>query len=210
MDSLPVITLILLVMLIFPSPSKIVGIILVLSFIVFCYYTIRNKLSVGKLKKKEPEDMIHKIILPIEIYKNVFLIIVGLIGLLLSSNFAVKSSSNIALIMGIPKLVIGATLIAIGTSLPEIATTWEAVKESHKDLAIGNIVGSCMTNITLILGIVIIFSPLNINITVFSELIAFVLLATILLWSFLGSWGRRKIDRKEGIIFLILYALFVW
>lgn len=108
--------------------------------------------------------------------------------------------------MGIPKTLIGATIIALGTSLPEIAISLKAITEEQSELALGNIVGSCFTNITLILGIVLLASPLRVNMVVFSDLVTFSLIANLFLWYFL-TVGR--ISLREGAILLFIYGLFL-
>jgi len=192
---------------IFPSPSRLFGVILFLFFWVFIYYVIKEKIGIHVLKNKDKDyKNSHK---PIKIYKSLFLLILGFFGILLSSNFTIESASNIAKAFGISEFVIGSTIIALGASIPELATTWEATKEGHKNLAIGNVIGESYIYVTLILGLVIMISPLKIEMAPFSELIFFVFLSTIFFWAFLGSWGRRRIDRLEGIILLILYFIFI-
>jgi len=204
---LPIIVLIISTFFIFPSPSRLFGVILFLFFWVFIYYVIKEKIGIHVLKNKDKDyKNSHK---PIKIYKSLFLLILGFFGILLSSNFTIESASNIAKAFGISEFVIGSTIIALGASIPELATTWEATKEGHKNLAIGNVIGESYIYVTLILGLVIMISPLKIEMAPFSELIFFVFLSTIFFWAFLGSWGRRRIDRLEGIILLILYFIFI-
>lgn len=120
--------------------------------------------------------------------------------------FIVESASTIAVGVGIPTVVIGATIIAFGTSIPELATSVSSARKGHFDLALGNIVGSGFINVTLILGVALIASPLNVNIAAFSNLALFSLIVNLFLWYFLGS-GRMS--WREGALFLILYAAFL-
>lgn len=209
LNILPILALIIFMFIMLPYPNKFIGIILLSGFIFFAYYSIKKKMAVSRLREREPEDIIHKIVLPTEFYKNIFIIIIGFLGVLLSAYFVVRSASNIALLLGVAQIIIGSILVAIGTSLPEFAIAWQSVKEGHQNLAIGNIVGSCMINSTLILGLVILLSKFSINMIIFSKILFFVLLSTILFWTFLGSWGRRRLERFEGMMLLGVYALFV-
>jgi cation:H+ antiporter len=122
------------------------------------------------------------------------------------SYFIIETASNLATSVGIPKVVIGATIIGVGTSLPELVTSLDAIKKGHADLALGNIVGSCFMNITLILGITLVAAPFSVNIEVFSKLIIFSLISNLFLSYFLSN---EKIGWQEGAIFLFIYCLFL-
>lgn len=130
----------------------------------------------------------------------------GAFGVIVSSFFLVGSASHIAEIMGIPKTLLGATIIALGTSLPEISISLKAITKKRSTIALGNIVGSCFTNITLILGVVLLASPLRVDMTVFSDLVTFSLIANLFLWYFL-TIGR--VSLREGAILLFIYGLFL-
>ena len=122
------------------------------------------------------------------------------------SYFIIETASNLATSVGIPKVVIGATIIGVGTSLPELVTSLDAIKKGHADLALGNIVGSCFMNITLILGITLVAEPFSVNIEVFSKLIIFSLISNLFLSYFLSN---EKIGWQEGAIFLFIYCPFL-
>lgn len=132
--------------------------------------------------------------------------LVGATLVIATAFFIVESASNIAVGVGIPTVVIGATIIAFGTSIPEFATSVSSARKGHFDLALGNIVGSGFINITLILGVALIASPLTVNIAAFSNLALFSLIVNLFLWYFLGS---GKISWREGALFLTLYAAFL-
>ncbi|MGQ9691525.1 MAG: sodium:calcium antiporter [Thermoproteota archaeon] len=95
---------------------------------------------------------------------------IGITGVILSSDFPVKSTVKIALFIGIPSPIISATIIALGTSFPELSLDIQAMLKEHVTLAFGDVMGSCFTNITLILGTTLLFSPVRINIKVFFRL----------------------------------------
>ncbi len=132
--------------------------------------------------------------------------LVGATIVIATAFFIVESASTIATSIGIPSVVIGATIIAFGTSIPEFATSISSVRKGHFDLALGNIVGSGFINVTLILGVALIASPLNISIAAFSNLALTSLIVNLFLWYFLGN-GRMS--WREGALFLILYVAFL-
>ena len=103
-------------------------------------------------------------------------------------------------------MIIGATVIAFGTSVPELATSVDSVRKGFLDLAVGNIVGSCFINITLILGLTFLLAPLNVNMSAFTDLILFSLIANIMLWYMLQN---TNVSKREGAILLAIYIIFI-
>jgi cation:H+ antiporter len=138
--------------------------------------------------------------------KYTLLSILGAVGVVASAYFIVDSASYIAGQIGVPPVIIGATVVAFGTSIPELTTSVAAVRRGHLDLALGNIVGSCFMNITLILGVSLVTSPLNIDMSAFSDLALFSLITNLFLWYFLSS---EKITWREGSILLFMYFIFL-
>jgi len=120
--------------------------------------------------------------------------------------FIVDSSTFIAESVGVSRVVIGATIVAFGTSIPEFATSVSSARRGHFDLALGNIVGSGFINITPILGVALMASPLTVNIAALSNLVMFSLIINLFLWYFLGS---ERISWREGVFLLSLYAVFL-
>lgn len=136
--------------------------------------------------------------------KAIFWTIVGLIILLISSNMLVYGSSNIAKLMGVSDLVIGLTIVAIGTSLPELAATISSARKGETDLAVGNIVGSNLFNTLAVLPIPALIQPLDIPPGVLDRDIWVMLGATVVLLAFCFGLKRfrYKITRFEGFILL--------
>lgn len=186
--------------------SRIVGGVLIGVFVIFAFYSTKKKLSL-KLVYREPRDLLKKVLMPFQFYKALILLLLGLFVVIVSSNFVVSSASKISSIVGVAESVIGATIIALGTSLPELSVSLTAIKTKHPNLALGNIIGACLTNITLIFGIVLLFSPIVVNIKIFSTLLFFVISITMVSWYFFTT-GRR-LDRMEGIALLFIYILFL-
>jgi cation:H+ antiporter len=135
----------------------------------------------------------------------------GALGVVVSSYFLVQSAVSIAQSAGIPQQIIGATIIAFGTSLPELTLDLKAFLKGHHGLAFGDIIGSSFVNITLILGITLfvpflVGTPVRMNMSVFQNLMVFSIITNLFFWYFLS---REKISWREGAIFLFIYVLFL-
>ncbi len=129
----------------------------------------------------------------------------GIVAVALAARFVVTSASNTAIFFGIPPILLGAKIIAVGTSLPELALDVSAVRRGRPRLALGDAIGSNLTNLTFVLGIVLITSPFAVDLTVFAETLPFLLITTLLLWRFLTKGGISKFG---GILLIIVYVLF--
>lgn len=179
--------------------SRIDGLILLLFFIIFLVYNIHVM-----LQNKTDENIEVK---NYTIKTSIIYIIISLILLISSGKLIVSQAVNIAQKFGISERIIGLTIVAIGTSLPELATSVIAAKKRNVDLAIGNIVGSNIFNTFFILGISAIIYPIRIlsevNLDFFVNIIA-----SILLFVFIFTGKGRKLERWEGIIFLLIYSVY--
>ncbi len=143
---------------------------------------------------------------------NIIMIIIGFVLLIKGADFLVDGASEIAKRFHIPEIVIGLTIVAIGTSMPELVVSVTSALEGHSDLAIGNVVGSNIANMFLILGVCSIIRPLVFKKETRLFEIPFTILATILLF-FLCINGTGEqiniITREEGIILLVFCILFI-
>jgi cation:H+ antiporter len=140
---------------------------------------------------------------PMPVLKAVMLVVVGLAGLVIGSDVFVDNATSIAHTMGISDAVIGLTIVAGGTSLPELATSVVAAKKGNSGIAIGNVLGSNVFNILMILGITGLITPMTISgITVID--LAMMVISMILLWLF--SFTKYRIERWEGVV---LTAIFI-
>ena len=174
------------------------GLVILLFFSVFMYYL----LSIAKKKQQPQEDEKP----PMSLLKSIFFIIIGLFGIILGSNFVVDNATNIASMLGISQRVISLTVIAFGTSLPELVTTIVSSKKGEQDLLVGNIIGSNIFNICVVLGIpVTIFGSVTPASFQPLDLIALVISAILL---FIFSSSSRKITKKEGIFMLLLFTIY--
>ena len=134
------------------------------------------------------------------------LLILCLIAIVLGAQLVVNSAKFIALSLGMSETLIGLTIISIGTSLPELITSLTAVKKGENNIAIGNIVGSCLFNILFILGLSGLIHPITVGSSMLIDLIV-MLIATFALYIF--SAGDRELDRKEGIIFIVMFLIYM-
>jgi len=180
--------------------SKSDGIILLMFFLVFLVYNITvmmNNSNEEKLVIKEEAA-----------WKSALFIIGGLILLVAGGRAIVYSSVKLAQMAGLSERVIGLTIVSVGTSLPEAATSIVAALRKNTDIAIGNIVGSNIFNIFLILGTSAIVKPLPVH-SLSNIDMAVNILASLLLFIFIFTGRGRKIGRLEGIFFLILFIAYI-
>jgi cation:H+ antiporter len=184
----------------FSALTRIDGFVLICFFIIFLYYIYE---SAKKSKVSNEEDF-----KKMSVLKSVIFIIIGISGLVLGGKWIVDSAVEIATQFNLSQSLIGLTVVALGTSLPELATSAMAAYRKNTDIAIGNVVGSNIFNIFLILGISSSLTPLpfspdnNID-------IAMTIIASILLFAFIFIGKRNLIERWQGILFLVIYAAYI-
>ncbi len=185
----------------FNALTRIDGIILIAFFVVFLYYTFGIA--------GETEDESEESSLPVYSgMRSVGLIILGLVGLVIGGQWIVSSAIAIALSMGLSDTLIGLTIVAIGTSLPELATSAVAAYKKNTDIAVGNVVGSNIFNIFWILGLSSIISPLPFASKLNFDLLAMVGASALLfVWMFLGK--RHVLERWQGIFFVCTYIVYL-
>lgn len=173
--------------------------ILLLFFAVFLVYNI----AVSRGEKSTETTEIKNY----SVSKSILFIVLGLAGLIIGGRLIVTSAVSLAELIGISNRVIGLTVISIGTSLPELATSIAAVKKKNVDIAIGNVVGSNIFNIFFVLGVSGMIAPIFVE---KSSNIDFMvnILASVLLFVFVFTGKYRRIDRWEGIVFLLLYLAY--
>lgn len=174
------------------------GIVLLLFFLVFIYYLIsmmRNKID----DDQENEN-------PMSLSKALLFTVLGIVAIVLGSNFVVDSASFIAKALGVSERMIGLTIIALGTSLPELVTSITATRKGEYDIAIGNVVGSNIFNIGMVIGLpVMIFGGIGTITFNYIDLIVMIISAVLL---FMFSYNDYKITKKEGIAFLLLFVVY--
>ena len=173
------------------------GIVLLLFFLVFVYYLfsmMRNKVETDEKEEYMP------------LIKAFLFTFGGILLVVLGSNFVVDSASLIASRLGISAKMISLTVIALGTSLPELVTSIQATRKGEYDIAIGNVIGSNIFNIGIVVGVpVALFggiSKINFN---YIDIIAMILSAVLL---FIFSYRKYKITKSEGIVFLLMFLAY--
>lgn len=173
------------------------GIVLLLFFLVFIYYLI----SMARNKIDDDSDETY-----MNLGKAFIFTIGGIVAIVLGSNFVVDSASKIAAILGVSEKMISLTIIALGTSLPELVTSVMATRKGEYDIAIGNVVGSNIFNIGIVIGIPItIFG--SANQLSFNSIDLLVLLGSAMLL-FFYSFNDRKISKGEGLSFLGIFIMY--
>jgi len=183
------------------SLTRIDGLVLLSFFIIFVYYSA----SIAR-KIEGMEDLV-----PLKQYgvkRSLLLIVLGLIGLSLGGKWIVDGAVHLAGKLGMSESLIGLTIVAVGTSLPELATSVVAAHKRNAEIAVGNVVGSNIFNIFFVLGVSSVIKPLpfqtkdNINVGV-------VILASLLLFVWMFTGRRRLMDRWEGVVSIVLYVAYV-
>ncbi len=136
------------------------------------------------------------------------LIIVGVIALVAGSRMLVRGAVDVANYFSVSQLIIGLTLTAIGTSLPELATTIAAARKGHGDIVVGNVVGSNLANLCLVLGPTAVITPVHINSALIARDLPAMALMTGLMLVFMGTGFR--VSRFEGFMLLVAYCIYMW
>ena len=139
-------------------------------------------------------------------YINLLLVAIGLAGIIFGGNIVVDNASKFAYAIGMSELLVGLTIVAVGTSLPELVTSVVAAKKGENDIAIGNAIGSCIFNVVLILGFCSIIQPATVAWSSLLDVVVMLISAVVL---FLFSFKTLKVNRWQGIVMIIMYAAYL-
>ena len=180
--------------------SRIDGCILLLFFLIFLSYNITL------LKSEQYNDEI--LVKDKPVFKSVFLILIGLVLLIAGGRIIVVSAVKVASAIGLSQRVIALTIVSIGTSLPELATSVIAARKKNVDIAIGNIVGSNIFNVFFILGISAVIHPVSLQPFSNFDMILNIF-ASLLLFIFIFTGKGRRIGKREGAFFLLVYIIYI-
>jgi len=175
--------------------------ILLSFFVIFLYYSINIAFEIKGIDDHAPAKAYGTI-------KSIGLVIVGLAGLVVGGEWIVNGAVHMALKLGLSQSTVGLTVVAVGTSLPELATSAVAAYRKNVDIAVGNVVGSNIFNIFLILGISSIIHPLPFS-SANNIDIGMVILASLLLFIFMFTGKKRSLDRWEGIVSICIYVIYI-
>lgn len=193
------------------SLGHIDGVVFIILFLAFILYMIRSA-QASREKNVEPGVEEEEYLLEAEeiqemsMGKSVIYIILGAVAIAVGSDWVVDGACTVAAAIGISQTLIGLTVVAFGTSLPELVTSIVAARKGEVDMALGNVIGSNIFNILMVLGIAAAISPVAFlieNIIDIAVLIVFSVIGWIM------AWTKRELNRKEGIIMLLLYAVYV-
>ena len=173
------------------------GIILALFFSIFVYYLV----TLAR-QKRDSDDEMPKF----KLGKSLLFVVLGLLGIIYASNLVVDSATKIANFFGLSERLISLTIIAFGTSLPELVTTIVSSKKGEQDLLIGNIIGSNIFNICIVLGVPIIIYG-NINSSGFQPIdLLMLVMSSLMLYIFAET--KKIITRSQGIFMLLAFAIY--
>lgn len=176
------------------------AIICLLFFAIFLYYLIAMAFRNREVKSKKREKPKYKL------GKSFLLALIGLVGLVAGSQLVVNSATNIASAIGISDRIIALTVIALGTSLPELVTTIVAARRKETDLIVGNIIGSNIFNICIVMGIpVVIFGTITPESFQVIDLVMLILSAVLLV---LFTFRDKLISRREGFLMLMIFLMY--
>lgn len=183
--------------------SRIDSVILLLLFVFFIAYTI----YIGK-RNKENETILQES-KERKVWKNIIYILVGIVGLKFGGDFVVNNAENLALRFNISEKVISLTIIAIGTSLPELVTSIISSIKNEADLAVGNVIGSNIFNMLLVIGITGVIKPIQYN-TEYNVQMTILLIATILISFFPYIDKKDQMTKSDGLMYVSIYAIYMF
>ncbi len=181
--------------------TRIDGFVLIAFFIIFLYYIF----GISRVETTNASEVIiHRYSTP----RACLMVGIGLVGLTLGGKWIVDAAVALATSLGVSQSLIGFTVVAIGTSLPEMATSAVAAYKKNVDIAVGNIVGSNIFNIFWVLGISAIINPLPFSALLMRDVIM-TIVATLLLFIFLFIGKRHILERWQGVFFILLYIGYI-
>ena len=188
----------LLISLTFHKLSQLCGVIFLIIIIIYVYRLVQEA-------RHDKEAMSQKTEIKLSVKKSWIYLIIGLIAIVIGSAFIERSLDNLIETYHLNKLLMGATVVAIATSMPELITSVSALKKGENGIVIGNALGSSIFNILFILGISSAIKPIPIGADVIPDIL-FMTVITIIGAGF--AYTQNEIDKKEGIILVILYIIY--
>jgi cation:H+ antiporter len=178
------------------------GFILLSFFAIFMYYIFGMAKEGGEASSEAEEMPVYGTL------RSSAMIAGGLVGLFVGGQLLVTNAVEIARALGMTELLIGLTIVAVGTSLPELATSVLAAKKGQSDIAIGNVVGSNIFNIFWILGLTSVITPVPVSTPALFDIL-FCAFTTVLLFVFIFVGKKYKITRTQGVLLLLIYGGYV-
>lgn len=179
--------------------GRVDGLILLALFVCFIVWMVRSAL---KARAEASDDEYE--VLPV--WKCIVFIIGGIIAIKFGGDFVVDGASTVAAKMGLSQNLIGLTIVACGTSLPELVTSVVAARKNELDMALGNVIGSNIFNILFVLGIAASISPIAFIMENVIDIVILIVMSAVV-WGF--AWKKQELSKKDGIIMLIMYAVYL-
>ncbi len=189
----------------FNTINRTIGIILIILF--FAYFSYPILTEIEDIIKAYKENKENKNTKKINIFSSIIFIIIGIVLLKYGGDFVVDYSINIANTFNLSERLIALTIIAVGTALPELVTSIVATIKKDTDLAVGNLVGSCILNLFLIIGLGSLITPLPFS-KEYNENLILLAFSTFLLWIFNYIEKKDTITRFKGFILLLIYTIY--
>ena len=186
--------------------DRIDGISLLILFAVYFTYPIFTEIK--DIAKSYKEDKISGNSKKINVFLSIIFIVIGVVLLKYGGDFVVDNATLIAEHFNISERVIGLTIVAIGTAMPELITSIIAVIRKDTDLAVGNLVGSCVLNLFLILGVGAVITPLEFS-SKFNQNLILLCISTFILWMFNFIGKKNTITRFKGFVLLLIFSLYM-
>ncbi len=185
--------------------GRIDGSVLIVLFIIFLVYGVIT----AKDKNSDDQNIYDKDLKPssLNIFKNIVFIILGILMLSFGANFVVREAIIIAQEVGLSQTFIGISVVALGTSLPELATSAVAAARGQSEISVGNVVGSNLFNICLVMGVVGIFSPMPIDENLHYFQFPFMLFICFYLG--ITAWIHKGVGKKEGFLLILLFLIYI-
>ena len=174
--------------------GRIEGIVLIILFVIY----IIRLIKVAKNNKTEESDEELK-----PVWKCILLILVGIVLIVAGGQAVVNSAKEIARFFGMTETLIGLTVVALGTSLPELVTSVVAARKNEVGLAVGNVIGSNIFNLMLILGTSAALHPVAVNFASFFDLIILILMSVV---TYVFLLSKKELNRMEGIVMILIYV----
>lgn len=172
------------------------GIILLLVFAVYMFMTVKAGIQ-NRIEDEPVEEL--------SLWKSILIAVLGLAGIVLGGDWSVDGAKEIARILGMSEALIGLTIVAIGTSLPELVTSIVAARKGENDIAVGNVIGSNIFNILLILGVSSVIHPMDVSQTYLYDIGMLIL---TMLAVYLPIAKTKKVGRGTGIVMVLCYVVY--
>ncbi len=184
------------------------GILFLLILFSYLFFIIRKSRKDTKASRLEMDEEDIPDVPASQIWKDIIFILIGCVGLYFGSEWFVASAKELALNLGVEERVVGLTVVALGTSLPELVTAAVASLKGQTALALGNLMGSNIFNILSILGITSIIQTINVNEVILNKDIIWMLLITLMVLPLMIM--RREVGRIDGLILLVVYIVYIY